>query len=125
MSSVPGPSVTPVDQKPGGPSHSRTPDDEDSRSDEAIYPSAVLANERRRQSFMATVLNPTNGPPRRRDEKTLNQQIPVWEPPPDAGLPSCFDPPKERLPDPIELNLLSEQEAMWLLDKYVCPHLTR
>lgn len=100
-------------------------DDEDSRSDENLFPGSIVQRERNR--FLSMVLNPPNSGPNHRGQKSKHPsagehkppeiwtQTPTWEPPAIPELPPCFNPPKDTLPDPIDLKLITEQEAEVLL----------
>ncbi|KAG8924688.1 hypothetical protein FRC00_004819 [Tulasnella sp. 408] len=99
-------------------------DDEDSRSDENLFPGSIVQKERNR--FLSMVLNPPNSGPSHRGQKSKHPageqkppeiwtQHPTWEPPAIPELPPCFNPPKDPLPDPIDLKLITEQEAGVLL----------
>ncbi|KAG8944875.1 hypothetical protein FRC04_001408 [Tulasnella sp. 424] len=107
-------------------------DDEDSRSDENLFPGSMVQKERNK--FLSMVLNPPNSAPNHRghnsgrpstEEQKASErwtQNPVWEPPSIPALPKCFDPPKEALPDPLDLKLITEPEAELLLAR-VLQHL--
>lgn len=100
-------------------------DDEDSRSDENLFPGSMVQKEKNK--FLSMVLNPptsapthrghNSGRPSTEEQKASERwtQNPVWEPPSIPALPKCFDPPKEALPDPLDLKLITEPEAEVLL----------
>lgn len=109
---------------PRGGATSTSSGEDEGPVDESIFPSVMLAKEKNR--FLSTVMNnnSSGGGGAAQAKKTtpsLNTQVPAWEPPPIFELPACFNPSKERLPDPIELGLMSEHQAEELLSLFVHP----
>ncbi|KIO27506.1 hypothetical protein M407DRAFT_42295, partial [Tulasnella calospora MUT 4182] len=78
-------------------------DDEDSRSDENLFPGSMVQRERNR--FLSMVLNPPNSGPNHPSRDVMGL------------LPPCFELPKEDLPDPMDLGILTENDARWLLNQ--------
>ncbi|KAG8920741.1 hypothetical protein FRC01_000614 [Tulasnella sp. 417] len=136
-----GSSVAPTITSPVSPTRSEqlarkgstgSGEDEDSRSDENLFPGSIVQSARNR--FLSMVLNPPNSGPNHRGHKSKHPgageqkppeiwtQNPTWEPSSIPELPPCFNPPKEPLPDPIDLKLINEQEAESLLAR-VLQHL--
>ncbi|KAG9046741.1 hypothetical protein FS837_003762 [Tulasnella sp. UAMH 9824] len=102
--------------------------EEDERADDNVYPALVLVKEKERQSkFLATVLlGPSGGPPgsgaagnggpasqsakgKAADAETNRDAM--------ALLPPCFEVSREDLPDPMDLGILTENDARWLLNQ--------
>lgn len=108
-------------------------DAEDDRADDNLYPALVLVKEKERQSkFLATVLGPSGAPAGGGagggggggsagpgSQSGSKGKAPDVETSRDVMglLPPCFDLPKEDLPDPIDLGILTVNDARWLLDK--------
>lgn len=91
---------------------------------ENIFRSTILVPGTTRQSFLATVLGPSDpskilsssGPSSQLNHGSAEGRRPEcheWQ----DKLPSCYNNHREHLPDPIDLNLLTEAESVDLLNR--------